>query len=549
MNDALAVVIWWIKRDLRVGDNEALRRAADDAAHRGTSLLPLFVWDEALIASPDTSTHHLRAIDSALHHLNIELTFRGAPVLTTTGRLPDRLGDLSTILGTAIHPVAIWAHEETSLDAGYRRDEAVRSWAAAAGVPLQELPRNGVVRRLVSRDRRIAIVERRLKSTPLAPPETLPMAEELRCRVAATPWIDYRTLGVPAPGYGLDVAPTAPPTDTLFGELPGAEVFRGGGRALQRVDEAAAATVLSSFLTHRGHAYSGGMSSPVTAPAAASRLSVHLAWGTISLRQVFWELSRRTAELKGMDSRTTVGKDAGGTPITAGRWRKSLRAMESRLYWHDHFIQRLEDEPETEFYPINRAFGELETNGFLPSPAEEYQRRLQAWLTGTTGYPLVDASIRGLRTSGYLPFRMRAMIVSFAVHVLRLWWRDILYPMAQWMADYVPGIHLSQLQMQAALTGINTIRVYNPTKQLTDHDREARFVRAMVPELRRRDPAEIRALPDLRLPPYPPPVVDYKTESALAKRYLYGIKNSSAGRTAAQLVLDRHGSRKRGGGG
>lgn len=116
----------------------------------------------------------------------------------------------------------------------------------------------------------------------------------------------------------------------------------------------------------------------------------------------------------------------------------------------------------------------------------------------------MDASIRGLRLSGYLPFRMRAMIVSFAVHVLRLWWRDILYPMAQWMADYVPGIHLSQLQMQAALTGINTIRVYDPTKQLTDHDRDARFVRAMVAELRHRDPAEIRALPDLRLPPYPP---------------------------------------------
>lgn len=549
MNDALPVVIWWIKRDLRVSDNEALRRAADDATRRGVSLLPLFVWDEALVAAPDTSTHHLRAIDSALHHLNIELTFRGAPVLVTTGRLPDRVGDLGAILGTAIHPVAIWAHEETSLDAGYRRDEAVRSWAAAAGVAFHEVPRNGVVRRLGSRDRRIAIVERRLKSTPLAPPEALPMVEELRRRVAATPWIDYRTFGGPTPTHGLGPTHTPPPSDTLFDELPGAEVFRVGGRALQRVDEAAAATVLSSFLAHRGHAYSGGMSSPVTAPAAASRLSVHLAWGTISLRQVFWELSRRMAELKGLDSRVTVGQDAGGTPITAGRWRKSLRAMESRLYWHDHFIQRLEDEPETEFYPINRAFCELETNGFFPSPAEEYQRRLQAWLTGTTGYPLVDAAIRGLRTSGYLPFRMRAMIVSFAVHVLRLWWRDILYPMAQWMADYVPGIHLSQLQMQAALTGINTIRVYNPTKQLTDHDREARFVRAMVSELQHRDPAEIRALPDLLLPPYPPPVVDYKTESTIAKRYLYAIKTSTAGRSAGQVVLDRHGSRKRGGSG
>jgi deoxyribodipyrimidine photo-lyase len=254
------------------------------------------------------------------------------------------------------------------------------------------------------------------------------------------------------------------------------------------------------------------------------------------------------ADLKRLDGRTVLGQDGVGAPIPVGRWRKSLRGMESRLYWHDHFVQRLEDEPETEFRPINRAFSELEHNGFLAGPPEEYQRRLQAWLSGTTGYPMVDASIRALRLSGYLPFRMRAMIVSFAVHVLRLWWRDILYPMAQWMADYVPGIHLSQLQMQAGLTGINTIRIYNPTKQLTDHDRDARFVRAMIPELRHRDPAEIRALPDLRLSPYPPPVVDYRTESTLARRHLYHIKNGEPGRAAARDVLDRHGSRKRSGG-
>ncbi len=546
MSDSLPVVIWWIKRDLRIRDNDALLAAVDDARQRHASLLPLYVWDDALVHAPDTSTHHLQAIDSALHHLNTELTFRGAPLLTLTGRLPDRLGALSSLLGRTITICSIWAHEETSLEAGYLRDEAVRSWAAATGVHFREVPRNGVVRRLGSRDRRIKIVERRLRATPQPAPESIPMAEELRRRVTRSPWIAGREISVADPA--ADIAHPAPPDDHLFAEHPRAQWRAAGGRHLQRVDELAAETVLQSFLHRRGHAYSGGMSSPVTAPGTASRLSVHLAWGTISLRQVMAAISQRMAELKESDGRAVVGHDSTGHAITAGRWRKSLRAVESRLYWHDHFIQRLEDEPETEFHPINRAFTALAESGFFPTPADEYQRRLRAWLTGTTGYPMVDASIRGLRLSGFLPFRMRAMIVSFAIHVLRLDWRDILYPMAQWMADYVPGIHLSQLQMQAALTGINTIRVYNPTKQLTDHDRDARYVRAMIPELRHRDPSEIRALPELHLSPYPRPVVDYKTESALAKRYLYGIKNSAAGHAAAQEVLERHGSRKRGGG-
>jgi deoxyribodipyrimidine photo-lyase len=141
---------------------------------------------------------------------------------------------------------------------------------------------------------------------------------------------------------------------------------------------------------------------------------------------------------------------------------------------------------------------------------------------------------------------MRAMIVSFATHVLRLSWRDILYPMARWMADYVPGIHVSQLQMQAALTGINTIRIYNPTKQLSDHDHDATFVRRWVPELTRFSPADIRELPATRCAGYYPPIVDYRTESKIAREYLYSIKRSDAGRAEADRVLERHGSRRRG---
>ena len=513
------VVLWWIKRDIRLADNAALAGACSAARAGGASVLPLFVFDPALVDYPDCSRLHLRAVLQALAGLRASLRRLGSELAVVGGPLPHLFARLGTALGVEVRITELWAHEETSLHAGYRRDREVRGWAARRGLRLREIPRNGVVRALTSRDRRIAIVERRLAAPEVATPSQLPMAAALRRALERRELPAVDSFDVPDPRAGIMVAGSG-----CYAAVERCDSHRAS-RAPQRVDEPAAARVLASFLSRRCNAYARGMSSPNTAAQAASRLSVHLAWGTVSLRTVIARV-RSSA---------------------AGGARSKLHPFRSRLYWHDHFVQRLEDQPDTEFVPINPAFAALETNGYLAAPAAEYERRLSAWLHGATGYPLVDATVRALRTTGYAPFRMRAMIVSFATHVLRLWWRDVLYPMAQWMADYVPGIHLSQLQMQAALTGINTIRVYNPTKQLVDHDRATTFVRRWIPELRQRDPAEIHALPELALPPYTPPVVEYRVESQIAKRFLYAIKNSADGRAAARIVLQQHGSRKGGG--
>ena len=108
---------------------------------------------------------------------------------------------------------------------------------------------------------------------------------------------------------------------------------------------------------------------------------------------------------------------------------------------------------------------------------------LDAWCEGRTGYPLVDACMRCLNAIGFLNFRMRAFVVSFAVYGLHLDWRTIHPHLARIFYDYEPGIHLAQLQMQAGVVGINTIRVYNPTKQLIDQDPYCKFVKQWVSEL------------------------------------------------------------------
>jgi deoxyribodipyrimidine photo-lyase len=348
-----------------------------------------------------------------------------------------------------------------------------------------------------------------MEADPFVAPEHPAPAPELRRRAAES--------GIPHPAElvtgDTGNTPALPAT-------PGSD-----GRSLQRVSEAAAEITLNSFLQVRASRYSGGMSSMNLAPYACSRLSVHLAWGTISMRQAYHALSRRLA-------------DANLPPA----FRKGLRSFRSRLFWHDHFIQRLEDEPEMEFHPLNRAFEDapFKPNGTL----------LEAWYRGRTGFPFVDAGMRCLAATGYLNFRMRAMLMSAATHGLGLPWQDVLYPMARLMADYLPGIHISQSQMQAGVVGINTIRIYNPQKQLKDHDPECRFTKKWLPELRGLPPEKIAAEEIPRgdaETAYPEPVVNYREQVAAMRRALWSIKGSPEGRAEAERVLEKHGSRKGGG--
>lgn len=263
------------------------------------------------------------------------------------------------------------------------------------------------------------------------------------------------------------------------------------------------------------------------APMACSRLSVHLAWGTLSLRTVFHATQKRMNELP--------------TDGSATQWRRSLRAFQSRLFWHSHFVQRLEDAVWIEHAPINPAFSE----GLPVVTGAEAALRLDAWRSGTTGFPAIDAAMRYYRATGWLNFRSRAMVTSFAVHALRLPWQTIVYELARLMIDYVPGIHVSQVQMQTGVTGINTIRVYSPMKQQADHDPEALFIKRWIPELTQYSAAEIAKFQSIDLSPYRAPLIDFKQETKLMKDVLYAVKKSEIARLESLGVYQKHGSRKR----
>jgi deoxyribodipyrimidine photo-lyase len=554
-NVSRPLILWWVKRDLRIRDNAALSAARQTAGEQGAALAALYVLDDAVAMHPETSMHHARMIDPALDDLHCKLEALGIPLLYARAEMTHVIAGLEAS-GWQVR--SVHSHEETGTAEGYARDVALGSFFADRNIPWHEEYRNGVIRRLSDRERRIGIFRRRMGQDPLVAPascQNLPGQAELTMAMrgefldpagslADLAWKTGRLLADledvaadPASGaYAVqlvrslqrDIARFFPDESdaALVASLrdPGASGGLLGPPDFQAAGETAAERTLQSFFDSRGEGYSGGMSSMNSAPEHCSRFSVHLAWGSMSMRMAMRRCDQRLAELK-----------AEPRPP----WGKSLRSFQRRLHWHDHFSQRLEDEPEIEFYPINRAY-----RGF--SLPDDWQERFWSWILGTTGYPYVDACIRHFRRSGYLSFRARAMITSFAIHDLRLPWRLVLYPMAQMMADYVPGIHISQLQMQAGLAGINTLRVYNPTKQLSDHDADCNFVRTEVPELGDRDPGEIHALPQLPISGYMPARIDYRNESRIYKGEYFAIKKSDAARQEADRVLDRHGSRLRG---
>ena len=506
----------WFKRDLRVHDHAAVHAArvhATGGSWHGVHILEPSVWAQA-----DASARQLGFVLESLADLSEQVRSCGGQLWVLRGEACEVLQRLH-----AQRPFdALLAHEETGNGLTYQRDRAVAAWCAERGITFQEWPQNGVVRRLRSRDGWHLRWEAFMRQAPWPSPTEAP--------------------AMLAQAGG----PSRPPVPTLGecvrdGLSDGADAPRrqrgGRRRALQ---------VLEDFLLDRCATYRGGISSPLSAPSACSRLSPYLTHGCLSLREVVQATHQRLDHLAVLALSGSAAQQA-----RAARQQAGLQAFLSRLHWHCHFIQKLESEPEIEWRNVHRGYDGLREGGF----SHTHFAALQA---GRTGWPLVDACVAMLRETGWINFRMRAMLVSVASYPLWLHWR----PVGEWLArqfvDYEPGIHWSQMQMQAGTTGINTTRVYNPIKQARDQDPRGVFVRRWLPAMRRvpdtwlfepwRMPTEVQARCGVRVgldaqADIPMPLVDLDEALREAKARLHARRDEPAVREAKRAIVQRHGSR------
>lgn len=481
----------WFKRDLRLADHAALAAAA-----RQGPVLCLYIVEPSLWAQPDAARQHLEFILESLRELYRDLRRLGGRLHVVTGEVVEVLARLH---GSAPF-AALYAHEETGNAHTYARDLAVGHWCRAQGVGWHEFAQFGVVRRLDDRDRWQGLWDEQVARAQASLPASIAFRP--------WPWADVAPPGAAA--LGLD--PWQPPRRQV-----------GGRRA--------GLAVLADFLDQRSGQYRGGISSPLSAPTACSRLSPYLAYGCLSLREVVQATRLRQAALPAGDRRGA-----------------GLAAFVSRLYWHCHFIQKLESEPSLEYANLHRGYDGLREDDWNPA-------HFAALTAGRTGWPLVDACVAMLRETGWINFRMRAMLVSVAAYPLWLHWRQVGLWLARAFLDYEPGIHWSQMQMQSGTTGINVPRIYNPLKQARDHDPKGAFVRHWLPQLRRvpdawifepwRMPPALRARHGLGDDDLPTPPVDLEAATREAKTRLFALRARPEVKAGKAAIVARHGSRKR----
>ena len=272
--------------------------------------------------------------------------------------------------------------------------------------------------------------------------------------------------------------------------------------------------LLRSFLEKRCKGYSKKMSSPSEAAYACSRLSPHIAFGTLSMRNIYQELEKN---------------------INNSKYRWDLYSFKKRLHWHCHFIQKLDTQPSLQHQSMHP-----DCDILRPEADNEL---IEKWMTGNTGFPFVDACMLYLKKYGWINFRMRAMLMSFASYNLWQPWQKTSPLLASTFTDYEPGIHICQVQMQSGVTGINLPRIYSVVKQSSDQDPDASWIKEQIPDLKNIDKAKIHSAELGEL--YKEKIVDIKSSAKKARELIWQIRGNADFKKKARAVYELHGSRKR----
>ena len=483
-----SINIVWLKRDLRLEDNEAIANAIE----ANKPFLLLYVFEKSLLTDPHYDERHWNFIKESLEELNSKLKKYNTKVLSITSEVIITYNQLLNYYQID----TVFSHQETGLLVTYNRDKDFARFCRNNNINWVENNNNGVLRGLLNRKDWVEKWEDYMNKP------------QLEYTFSDSNFLDLADIS--------EIEKLFSVTDLSTNTSP---KFQKGGTTLGW-------QYANSFFEKRHQNYSYHISKPEESRVSCSRLSPYIAWGNLSIRQVYQKALASVNEKN----------------------KRQLIAFISRLRWQAHFIQKFEMEHTMENASINKGYSKLKK-----SISEKYQ---EAWKKGETGFPIVDASMICLRETGYLNFRMRAMLVSFFTHILWQPWQACSQHLSQLFLDFEPGIHFPQLNMQAGETGINDLRIYNPTKNSLTHDENAKFIKKWIPQLAKLPTAFIhepylmteldQQFNDFYLgKDYPKPIIDYKTARKKAAKILWDLRKNEKVLIENQRILKKHTLRDR----